>query len=42
MNLHNLSDADLARLEKAIEDLAGQRDIDAIVKALEKLKRRAA
>lgn len=41
MNLHNLDDADLARLEKAFERLAGQRDIDAIVHSLEKLKRRA-
>jgi hypothetical protein len=28
-------------LEQAIERLAGKRDIDAIVKSLEKLKRRA-
>jgi low affinity Fe/Cu permease len=42
MNLHNLEDAELNRLEKAIESLAGKRDIDAIVNALEKLKHRAA
>src|SRR5688572_25285906 len=41
MNLHNLADAELAHLEKAIEDLAGERDIKAIVQALEKMKRRA-
>ena len=41
MNLHNLEDAELNRLEQAIESLAGKRDIDAIVKSLEKLKRRA-
>ncbi len=41
MNLHNLGDAELNRLEQAIEHLAGKRDIDAIVKSLEKLKRRA-
>jgi low affinity Fe/Cu permease len=38
MNLHNLDDQDLHRLEKAFERLAGKRDIDAIVKSLEKLK----
>jgi low affinity Fe/Cu permease len=42
MNLHNLEDAELNRLEKAIESLAGKRDIDAIVNALDKLKHRAA
>jgi low affinity Fe/Cu permease len=41
MNLHNLEDAELLKLEKAIEDLAGERDIDDIVRSLEKLKRRA-
>ena len=41
MNLHNLEDAELNRLEHTIECLAGKRDIDAIVKSLEKLKRRA-
>lgn len=41
MNLHNLADADLARLETTIEDLAGQRDIDEIVQAFKKMKRRA-
>jgi low affinity Fe/Cu permease len=41
MNLHNLEDTDLVRLEKAFERLAGQRDINAIVHSLEKLKRRA-
>ena len=39
MKLHNLSDADLKRLEKAIESLAGRRDIDGIVRSLEKLER---
>jgi low affinity Fe/Cu permease len=37
MNLHNLADADLDRLEKAFERLAGQRDIDAIVKSLKQM-----
>jgi low affinity Fe/Cu permease len=41
INLHNLEDADLKRLEKAVESLAGKRDIEAIVTSLEKLKRRA-
>jgi low affinity Fe/Cu permease len=41
MNLHNLEDSELNRLEQAIEGLVGKRDIDAIVKSLEKLKRRA-
>ena len=41
VNLHNLEDAELNRLEQAIESLAGKRDIDAIVKSLEKLKSRA-
>jgi low affinity Fe/Cu permease len=41
INLHNLEDADLHRLEKAIEHLAGKRDIDAIVKSLKKLEGRA-
>lgn len=41
LNLHNLEDAELARLERAIESLAGRRDIDTIVKSLEKLKRSA-
>jgi low affinity Fe/Cu permease len=41
MNLHNLEDAELNQLEQAIESLAGKRDIDAIVKSLEKLKSRA-
>jgi hypothetical protein len=41
MNLHNLEDAELEKLEKAIEGLAGERDIDDIVRSLEKLKRRA-
>jgi low affinity Fe/Cu permease len=41
MNLHNLEDAELNRLEQAIERLAGKRDIDAIVKSLEELKQRA-
>ena len=41
MNLHNLEDAELNQLEQAIEHLAGKRDIDAIVKSLEKLKGRA-
>jgi low affinity Fe/Cu permease len=41
MNLHNLEDAELAKLEQAIEDFAGERDIDDLVKSLEKLKRRA-
>jgi low affinity Fe/Cu permease len=39
MNLHNLEDAELNRLEQTIESLAGKRDIDAIVKALKNLKR---
>jgi low affinity Fe/Cu permease len=39
MNLHNLEDAELDKLERAIENLAGKRDIDAIVKALKNLKR---
>jgi low affinity Fe/Cu permease len=37
INLHNLSDADLDRLEKALERIAGRRDIDAIVKSLEEM-----
>jgi low affinity Fe/Cu permease len=41
MNLHNLEDAELNRLEQAIESLARKRDIDDIVKSLEKLKHRA-
>jgi low affinity Fe/Cu permease len=41
MNLHNLDDEDLHRLEKAFERLAGKRDIDAIVKSLEKLERQS-
>jgi low affinity Fe/Cu permease len=41
INLHNLADAQLDRLEKAIESLAGKRDIDAIIEAFEKMKRRA-
>jgi low affinity Fe/Cu permease len=39
INLHNLADAQLDRLEKAIESLAGKRDIDAIIEAFEKMKR---
>ena len=35
MNLHNLDDKDLHRLEKAFERLAGKRDINAIVASLE-------
>jgi low affinity Fe/Cu permease len=41
MNLHNLPDGDLARLEEAIEDLAGERDIEAILQAFKKKKRQA-
>jgi low affinity Fe/Cu permease len=41
MNLHNLEDDDLEKLEKTIEDLAGERDIDEILRSLKKLKRRA-
>jgi low affinity Fe/Cu permease len=40
LNLHNLEDAELDRLEKAVEGLAGERDIDAIVRALEKMRPR--
>ena len=40
MNLHNLEDEDLHRLEKTFERLAGKRDIDAIIRSLEKLKER--
>ena len=39
--LINLEDADLKRLEKAVESLARKHDIEAIVTSLEKLKRRA-
>jgi low affinity Fe/Cu permease len=42
MNLHNLDDADLHRLERAIERLAGKRDIDAIIESLKKLENRSA
>jgi hypothetical protein len=41
MNLHNLEDEDLHRLETTFERLAGKRDIDAIIRSLEKLKERA-
>jgi low affinity Fe/Cu permease len=41
MNLHNLDDADLHRLEEAIERLAGERDIDAVIKSLRKLEKQA-
>ena len=41
MNLHNLEDKDLHRLEKAMERLAGKRDIDAIIRSLEKLEESA-
>jgi low affinity Fe/Cu permease len=37
MNLQNLDDEDLHRLEKVFERIAGKRDIDAIVHSLEKL-----
>jgi low affinity Fe/Cu permease len=38
LNLHNLEDAELIRLESTVEGLAGKRDIDEIVKALKKMK----
>jgi low affinity Fe/Cu permease len=38
LNLHNLADADLARLENAIESLAGERDIEGIVQTFKKMK----
>lgn len=36
VNLHNLSDEELYRLEQAFEQLGGQQSIDDIVKSLEK------
>ena len=35
MNLHNLADEDLHRLEQVFERLAGRRDIEEIVRSLE-------
>jgi low affinity Fe/Cu permease len=40
MNLHNLADSELARLEKAIEHLAGERDIDAILRAFKRMEQK--
>jgi low affinity Fe/Cu permease len=37
INLHNLSDKQLTRLESAVESLAGDRDIDSIVRQLKSL-----
>jgi low affinity Fe/Cu permease len=39
LNLHNLEDDELDRLERAVEGLAGDRDIDAIVRTFETMKR---
>jgi low affinity Fe/Cu permease len=39
LNLHNLEDDELDRLERAVEGLAGDRNIDAIVRTFEKMKR---